>query len=357
MSCPFSCTETTGGCGRADNGTGPSYSGHAIILFYTTVKFGTTVTKLRCRNDLYEFTLVTTSPSVSNRQTDLLRGLHVTFLNYRIHYYGAQVGLLMPTSLASAVAAVASLHVDAGVEPPPRSQELRRILRGAEASFALAGGTSSAHSRRPISHSLLCMLADYTEASPLLLLTVRTAFSFMFFGLLRAGELLARRVSLWPILPRLSDVQDHGDFLVLTLRSSKAAVWVPAEVVIGKAPSTMDPVALFRSMLRARAASGEVLSPSSFLFALRFAQERPLSYGATRCIFKRAIGRLGLEPGAYGLHSFRIGAATILELAGTPSHLTQLAGRWSSDAFRRYCRSSLLLRARFAATLASLLLD
>ena len=41
----------------------------------------------------------------------------------------------------------------------------------------------------------------------------------------------------------------------------------------------------------------------------------------------------------FGSHSFRIGAATTAAAAGVPDHLTQVLGRWTSNAYMPYIRT------------------
>ena len=48
------------------------------------------------------------------------------------------------------------------------------------------------------------------------------------------------------------------------------------------------------------------------------------------------VGRQGLVPGEYSLHSGRIGGATRLAAGGVSIMKIQLQGRWKSDAFRIY---------------------
>ena len=52
------------------------------------------------------------------------------------------------------------------------------------------------------------------------------------------------------------------------------------------------------------------------------------------------LTRLGKDDSAYCGHSFRIGAATSAAAAGVEDHLIQTMGRWSSDCYVRYIKTS-----------------
>ncbi len=58
---------------------------------------------------------------------------------------------------------------------------------------------------------------------------------------------------------------------------------------------------------------------------------------------KEILLRLSLDADLYNTHSFRIGRATDLILSGVSTENVRLIGRWSSDAFRKYIRPSLVV--------------
>ena len=55
---------------------------------------------------------------------------------------------------------------------------------------------------------------------------------------------------------------------------------------------------------------------------------------------RHMLTRLGKDDSAYCGHSFRIGAATSAAAAGVEDHLIQTMGRWSSDCYVRYIKTS-----------------
>ena len=55
---------------------------------------------------------------------------------------------------------------------------------------------------------------------------------------------------------------------------------------------------------------------------------------------RSALQGCGLPADNYFTHSFRIGAATTAASAGVPSWLIKTLGRWSSDCYERFIRTS-----------------
>ncbi|CAH2330134.1 micronuclear linker histone poly -like, partial [Pelobates cultripes] len=55
-------------------------------------------------------------------------------------------------------------------------------------------------------------------------------------------------------------------------------------------------------------------------------------------VFRKALARLGVDPGQFGTHSFRIGAATEAARLGLGDEWVKRIGRWGSLRFRSYIR-------------------
>ena len=53
---------------------------------------------------------------------------------------------------------------------------------------------------------------------------------------------------------------------------------------------------------------------------------------------KRLLGFCGYQTSAFKVHSFRIGAATAAALSGESDAQIRAAGRWTTDAFKKYIR-------------------
>lgn len=69
---------------------------------------------------------------------------------------------------------------------------------------------------------------------------------------------------------------------------------------------------------------------------------RPLQRGQICDILKLVLTLLNVTPVRYNTHSFRIGRATDLALKGMFPEQIRVIGRWSSDAYLKYVRPSVI---------------
>lgn len=105
--------------------------------------------------------------------------------------------------------------------------------------------------------------------------------------------------------------------------------------------------------------TGDILCPVAAVLAylaVRPVQQGPLFLLANGTPLSRehlvtririALASTGLDVSGYTGHSFRIGAATAAAIAGLSDSTIQLLGRWKSDAFTRYLRTSVSTIAGF----------
>lgn len=120
----------------------------------------------------------------------------------------------------------------------------------------------------------------------------------------------------------------------LRIRRSKTDVlgqgaWVPLHAVPGPA----CPVTAVAEFLTYRRGVGHFLvhEDGSSLSRYQF-----------QAVLKRCLAAVGVCPGEYGTHSFRIGAATEAARAGLSEIEVQRIGRWRSSCFAGYVRPELL---------------
>lgn len=74
----------------------------------------------------------------------------------------------------------------------------------------------------------------------------------------------------------------------------------------------------------------------------------PLSRFQFQAILKLCLGFVGVSPGYYGTHSFRIGAAMEAAKVGLSNSDVQRIGSWRSSCFAGYVRPELLVTFYFS---------
>ncbi|XP_075711490.1 uncharacterized protein LOC142748274 [Rhinoderma darwinii] len=196
----------------------------------------------------------------------------------------------------------------------------------------------SRDTRRPVSFSLLgrllavlCFVCrDEYEVS-----LFGAAFSLAFFAALRVSELVPHRVSASGGLLG-SDVVTLGDSLRVCVRRSKTdVVGKGAWLSIGRIGGQYCPVKWVQEFVLVRVPGTQFLIHQDGSAMSRFQFE---------AIFKAGLKYLGLPPGEFGTHSFRIGAATEADALGLDSAAIMSLGRWRSNSYKSYVRPDLVLK-------------
>uniref|UniRef100_A0A1X7TIL8 Tyr recombinase domain-containing protein n=1 Tax=Amphimedon queenslandica TaxID=400682 RepID=A0A1X7TIL8_AMPQE len=116
-------------------------------------------------------------------------------------------------------------------------------------------------------------------------------------------------------------------------------------VVLGKTDDDLCPVSALLAYLARRPGPG--VGP-----LLIQEDGQPLTRDFFVHLLKEALGRCGIESGGYSGRSFRIGAATSAAKAGVPNHIIKAMGRWESEAYQTYIRSSPSTLAAVASSLS-----
>lgn len=173
--------------------------------------------------------------------------------------------------------------------------------------------------------SMLCF--DDYEAT-----LFRAAAVTLFFGAFRPGEVLAQSTVQFDRALAHEDCRHMGEHVLLWLRVSKTDPLGRGTMVrLRSSPDrSLCPVASLQLYL--------FLAPSGPGPLFRHQDGTPLTLSQFRTVFHRAVGCMGLDSRDYGLHSFRIGAATAADQLGLPQEIIQRLGRWRSGAFRYYVR-------------------
>ena len=157
-----------------------------------------------------------------------------------------------------------------------------------------------------------------------------------FFGFLRAGELSVTPTASRSDCLQLSDLSlssfPFPHLLRLLIKVSKSDPFRDTcTVVVGRNDSALCPVEALLKYLHFRGGRPGPL----FIF--------PDGSPLTRDLLNSKIRNLLVSCGVvadYTGHCFRIGAATTAARVGLPDHLIKTLGRWFSDAYKLYIRTS-----------------
>ena len=236
------------------------------------------------------------------------------------------------SSIKVYLSAVRSLHIDNGLpDPLVNCLQLQRLLRGIK---RVQG--SATPKRLPITIDILQVIQRSLDLTSRDHIMLWAACCLGFFGFLRAGEFTTNSPFDPNIHLGLSDVQ--ADTLVdptcfrIHIKCSKTDPFrVGCDVYIGRGNDLVCPVVALANFLAVRGPS------SGPLFC--YTDGRPLTRQLLSSTVQSIVRLAGL-PGNYSGHSFRIGAATTAASRGVPDHLIKTLGRWSSDAYQRYIRTS-----------------
>ena len=164
-------------------------------------------------------------------------------------------------------------------------------------------------------------------------------FLLAFYGFLRCTEFTAANSNFDPTLhPCLSDISfpDHNT-LIYTLKRSKSSQHRLTPIYLFRINSPVSPYEPLANHVHFRQSLHAL--PSDPLFTDETGSI------ATRTWFlhhlRQILATSGFPAERYSGHSFRIGAATTAASRGLQDHTVQLLGRWSSQAYQTYIRTSL----------------
>lgn len=159
-------------------------------------------------------------------------------------------------------------------------------------------------------------------------------------GFLRCGEFTIKHNN---VHTRRSDyirIQDitfeqKDKYFSILLRSSKTDPFRKGVLVHIYRNEVLCPVKSMRRYMKLRVTQNTNLESALFYYHQAM---------VTRVKFieymRQVLEVVGLDTQNYNGHSFRIGAATSAAAAGVEDHLIQNLGRWSSNCYTRYIRTS-----------------
>ncbi|XP_060078768.1 uncharacterized protein LOC132558244 [Ylistrum balloti] len=235
-------------------------------------------------------------------------------------------------------------YIKAGYANPfLNSERLSCILRGIKRKQGTDGITKP--QRLPITFDILrrmstLLLSQRSVFSPVLDLMLTCVCQMAFFGFLRCGEFTIKNKSVAEDCLRLNDIviADDKSKYTLLLRASKTDPFrqgVPISIFKNSRWWVCPVTSMLRFLDIRRSQGARGQSP---LFVV--SSGVPLTRDQFIVYLRHVLTLLGIDSSKYNGHSFRIGAATSAAAAGIEDHMIQTLGRWSSNCYTRYIRSS-----------------
>ena len=235
-------------------------------------------------------------------------------------------------------------YIKAGFQDPccfPNGQSflrLRAILKAVKKSQ-----DNTVKPRLPITSSILSQCCQILRSGFLGAyedLVLETAFCMAFFGFLRCGEFTCKSHIFDPLTDlSIQDIQlsTNNSQFTLQLKVSKTDPFRRGvSINYFSTGRLICPLQCMLALLHTRSTMGA--QPRDPLFTTIGGS--PL----TRAFFidklMNLLSRLGYNPSFYSGHSFRVGAATSAAEANIPDHMIRTLGRWNSDCYTRYIRTS-----------------
>ena len=182
------------------------------------------------------------------------------------------------------------------------------------------------------------------DQQPYLEKLYKTVFIFMYYGMLRIGE-VAHAKGGHTLKAKDVHLGINKNKILIILRSSKThgKRSRPQEIRISATANThiiLSPdkhFCPFQVTQEYKEIRGDYFEDSDQFFV--FQDQSPLRDKHVRSILKSAIRGINLDPNNYDTHSFRIGRATDLKKMGCPVETIKDVGRWKSNAVYKYLRS------------------
>ncbi|XP_043233907.1 uncharacterized protein LOC122387617 isoform X2 [Amphibalanus amphitrite] len=245
-------------------------------------------------------------------------------VDFLAHRYDAGCGSATLVSISSAISYG---HKVRGLVDPTADFRVRQVLAGAR---RLRPGGDSRLAITVSDLGRLCSVVAALRFSPLEQTAFRAIFTLGFFALLRPSEVL--RSGQQQHYLRLGNVALRDNTLTVTIPSSKTSV-EPFTTQLTRRPDiTVCPVSAVEDYLRVRGSG----LPLDALFIGD--NRRPITCRALTSVLRRAGRMAGLDAARLSGHCLRIGGASHGAAVGMTELQLGQAGRWSSQALRRYLR-------------------
>ena len=215
------------------------------------------------------------------------------------------------------------------------SPRLQLVLKGIKKAQAI---TQPAKTRLPITLDIMKNIKSLRSRQPKSYLNI-IACCLAFFGFLGVSEFTAPGDNLYDETSHLSfnsisiDNRDNPKQLKLTIKQSKTDPFRRGvNIYLG---ATSDIICPLRGILPYLVLRGSHPGP---LF--RFEDGKSLTRHCFSIELNNILQKLHLEKHLYNTHRFRIGAATSARQAHIPDFYIKMLGRWKSNAYLTYLKTS-----------------
>ena len=221
-----------------------------------------------------------------------------------------------------AVSAISWAHQLAGLQPISGSPFVGAVLAGLQRKLA-----KPKSKKEPITPDMLSAMVKSCDGS-LSDLRLMAMALLAFSAFLRCDELIKLRAC---------DVSFAAEHMVITLPRSKTDQYRDGStVMVARSGTPTCPVAMLEQYFSKAAL---IQSSTALVFrgivntktGERLRKSGGISYSRVRELMLQRLSRLGFDPTAFGMHSFRAGGATAAANAGVPDRLFKRHGRWKSD--------------------------
>ena len=238
---------------------------------------------------------------------------------------------LAATSITSTLSAISYFHKINSHSDPCNNFIVAKLLAGAR------NLRPSVDVRLPITIPILSKLIQalpHVIPSPYKRMMLHTMMVLAFKAYLRIGEMVPRSKRSTQGCLHVDDVTVADDMITISFKRFKHIAQQGPQIVhvrgekIGK--TAIHPAALMREYLQTRGRVGVIL------FA--YMDGTPMSRAEFDLALKQLLSFAGLSNQLFKGHSFRIGSASEAAMRGESDAQIRVAGRWSSDAFRKYIR-------------------
>ena len=246
---------------------------------------------------------------------------------------------IKPQSINFYLADVRSLHVSNGYDNPlTPGLRLKQTLRGIERNHF-----APPKRKMPITFDLPCKIhvfVNFRSNDDVVYWAAITWGHFLLFNKRRKVYVM-QQGALWPL------TQSRPRWRHFSSVPRRSALLDGAHKTVENWPTTgqgVCPACAMKSNL-ALQRSRPNMSEESLLFLLE--NNQALTKQQLVTFVSHLLRLIGVDPTAYGRHSFRIGGSTSASYAGLADYEIQMLGSWKSDCYKTYVRSPLNVLLQF----------